>query len=287
MTELSAELTGKLSAAVENMPAFPRSVQQILEITRDINCKPRELVAVIENDPVMTIKLLRILNSAYYSFPNPVTSVNQSVVYLGINTIKNMALSFATVGVLPAQNAAGFDIRRYLLHSLTTAGLARLVCQKFCNGAIDPVDCHIAGLLHDFGKVVFAQFMPAEFKEAIALSEERNVPLHVAEKRVIGADHSLVGALLVERWQLPEFLSDAIRHHHDEVVQENGVQSCLFVADRISNRLSPGTSGNPWEEEELPPALAARFHGTVDDIVDRLGDLSRIREEAELFAHGM
>ena len=198
MTEISAELTKKLSTAVEKMPAFPKSVQRILELSRDINCQPKELVMVIEKDPVMTMKLLRILNSAYYSFPKQITSVNQSVVYLGLNTIKNMALSFAAMGVLPQQNSAGFDIQRYLLHSLTTATLARTMCQKFGgHDEIDPADCYIAGLLHDFGKVVFAQFMPAEFKEALTLSSEQSISLHAAERQVIGADHSLVGEMAV------------------------------------------------------------------------------------------
>ena len=128
---------------------------------------------VIEKDPVMTMKLLRILNSAYYSFPKQITSVNQSVVYLGLNTVKNMAMAFAAMGVLPQQNAAGFDVQRYLMHSLTTASLARLLCQKFGKGDTDPADCYIAGLLHDFGKVVYAQFMPGEFKEALVLSGEQ------------------------------------------------------------------------------------------------------------------
>src|SRR5512145_1744960 len=95
MSDLPNELSLKLASAVERMPAFPKSVQRILELSRDINCPPKDLVDVIEKDPVMTMKLLRVLNSAYYSFPKKITSVNQSVVYLGLNTIKNMALSFA------------------------------------------------------------------------------------------------------------------------------------------------------------------------------------------------
>ena len=285
MTETSTELTRKLSAAVEKMPAFPKSVQRVLEITRDINCQPKELVMVIEKDPVMTMKLLRILNSAYYSFPNPITSVNQSVVYLGLNTIKNMALSFAAAGMLPPQNAAGFDIQRYLMHSLTTAGLARMLCQKFGDGATDPTDCYIAGLLHDFGKVVFAQFMPTEFKEALALSGEQSTSLHAAEQQVIGADHSLVGAMLVEKWQFPKLLSETIRHHHSDISPENTVQSCLFVADQISKKLSMGDSGNRLVEE-LPPDLIKRFDGDMNDIILRLGDLSKMVEEAESFTKG-
>jgi putative nucleotidyltransferase with HDIG domain len=287
MTETSAELTKKLSAAVERMPAFPKSVQRILELTRDINCEPKELVMVIEKDPVMTMKLLRILNSAYYSLPRQITSVNQSVVYLGLNTIKNMALSFAAMGVLPPHNAAGFDIQRYLLHSLTTASLARTLCQKFGGGDdIDPADCYIAGLLHDFGKVVFAQFMPTEFKRALALSGDQGTSLHVAEKQIIGADHSLVGAMLVEKWQFPKSLTDTIRHHHSEISPENTVQCCLFVADQISKKLSMGNSGNLLVEE-LPPPLVERFCGDMDSIIARLGDLSKVVEEAQSFTKGV
>ncbi|MDD5612426.1 MAG: HDOD domain-containing protein, partial [Gallionella sp.] len=177
MTELSSEMSQRLASAVEKMPAFPKSVQRILELTGDINCDPRELIQVIEKDPVMTMKLLRILNSAYFSFSKQITSVNQSVVYLGLNTVKNLALSFAAMGTLPRQNAAGFDVERYLLHSLTTANLARTLCQRYGKDDTDPGDCYIAGLLHDFGKVVFAQFLAEEFRRALALSAEQSMPL--------------------------------------------------------------------------------------------------------------
>ena len=269
------------------MPAFPKSVQRILELTRDINCQPKELVMVIEKDPVMTMKLLRILNSAYYSFPKQITSVNQSVVYLGLNTIKNMALSFAAMGVLPQQNAAGFDIQRYLIHSLTTASIARMLCQKFFGGEdTDPGDCFIAGLLHDFGKVVFAQFMPGEFREALELGREQDISLHLAEQKIIGADHSLVGAMLVEKWQFSESLADTIRYHHSDIAPENTVLSCLFVADQISKKLSMGDSGN-LQVEELPPALAERFGTDIEGIISRLGDLSKVLDEAESFTKGV
>jgi putative nucleotidyltransferase with HDIG domain len=286
MIEHSSDLGKKLSTAVEKMPAFPKSVQRILELTRDINCQPKELVMVIEKDPVMTMKLLRILNSAFYSFPKQITSVNQSVVYLGLNTVKNMALSFAAMGVLPQKNEAGFDVQNYLLHSLTTASLARLLCQKFGGGDADPADCYIAGLLHDFGKVVFAQFMPAEFKQALTLSADRGISLHSAEMEIIGADHSVVGAMLVGKWQFPESLADTIRLHHSEFPAENTVLSCLFVADQITKKFSMGNGGNLFVEE-LPGSLFDRFGDDMDDIIARLGDLSRVVEEAQSFARGV
>jgi putative nucleotidyltransferase with HDIG domain len=282
MTETPSELTRKLSAAVEKMPAFPKSVQRILERTRDINCPPKELISVIEKDPVMTMKLLRILNSAYYNFPKQITSVNQSVVYLGLNTVKNMALSFAAMGALPQHNAAGFDVQRYLMHSLTTASLARTLCQKYGNDGTDPADCYIAGLLHDFGKVVFAQFLAEEFKEALARSAAQSISLHAAEQQIIGADHTVVGGMLVEKWQFPSQLTENIRNHHSDISPDNTVRSCLFVADQISKQISGG--GGNLIVEQLPPALVEHFGGQLQDVVASLGDLSKIADEAQVFA---
>ena len=283
MSHTSTELNLKLSLAVEKMPAFPKSVQRILELTRDINCPPKELVMVIEKDPVLTMKLLRILNSAYYSFSKQITSVNQSVVCLGLNTVKNLALSFAAMGSLPRQNAAGFDVQRYLLHSLATASLARTLCQKYSQNNTDPGDCYITGLLHDFGKVVFAQFLPAEFKEALTYSTEYSVSLHSAEQQIIGMDHTVVGSMLVEKWQFPQQLIDNIRHHHSELAPGNTVQHCLFAANQISKQLALGVSGNPVVEA-LPPVLQEYFGGDLDELIANLGDISAIEREVQVFA---
>ena len=285
MTELTPELYKKLSDAVGKMPAFPKSVQRILELSRDINCPPKELVAVIDKDPVMTMKLLHIINSAYYSFPKQITSVSQAIVFIGLNTIKNMALSFAVIGALPQQNAAGFDMQRYLMHSLLTAGLARILCQKFNKDGTDPADCNLAGLLHDFGKVVFARFMPEQFKQALAYSEENKVPLHIAEQLTIGVDHSTVGAMLVEGWKFPRNLSEAIRQHHSGVLPNTTLHNCLFVADHLSKHKSLNT-GSSKEMPELPATIAERFGGsTLDEIIVKLGDLSHVVAEANAFAH--
>jgi putative nucleotidyltransferase with HDIG domain len=283
MSESTTELHQKLSAAVEKMPAFPQSVQRILELTSDINCSHKELVMVVEKDPVMTMKLLRILNSAYYSFPRQITTVNQSVVYLGLNTVKNMALSFAAMGSLPQRNAAGFNFQSYLMHSLTTAGLARTLCQKYSRDDTNPSDCYISGLLHDFGKVVFAQFLAEEFKDVIRHSADRSMSLHSAEQLIIGADHTVVGGMLVEKWNFSKQLIATILNHHSEIPPDNTVQSCLFVADQISKKRMIDSGGDPVVEE-LSPALKERFDGDLDDIIASLGDLSPLEHEANAFA---
>lgn len=283
MVAPSGDLEKKLTMAVERMPAFPQSVQKILELTRNINCQSRDLVTVIEKDPVMTVKILKVINSAFYGLQTKVTSVGQSVVYLGINTVKNLALSFAAVGVLPRKAIPNFDVQQYLLHSLFVAALARQLAIQYTKGAADPGDCYTAGLLHDFGKPVFAQYLGTEFAEAAALARDKGIPLHEAEQQVIGTDHAYVGAMLVRRWQFPQTMIACIEDHHNPDAPSSALMDCLRAANQIARRLEVGHSGYSWREGEAA-AAAERFGPDLDATIASLGDIKRFTADAEAFA---
>jgi len=278
---MSPELSQRLTAAVDGMPAFPKSVQKILELTRDLNCTPKALVEVIDKDPVVTVKVLKVVNSVYYSLPKQVTSVNHAVVYLGFNTIKNLALSIAAIGMLPKNNAAGFDVQQYLLHSLATAGIAKQLAARVKDA--DPMDCFIAGLLHDFGKVVFAQFMPDEFRTALQTSQQDGTSLHLALRREIGVDHAVVGAMLVEKWRFPNSLIETIRHQYGPELKDTDMIACVFAANQISKKLNFGFGGNVYIEQ-LPATVSARLGGSLDEVIATLGDLTSLFEEAKVFS---
>jgi len=278
---MTPELSQRLAAAVEGMPAFPKSVERILELTRDVNSTPKDLVDVIDKDPVVTVKILKVVNSAYYSLPKQITSIGHAVVYLGFNTIKNLALSIAAIGMLPKDNASGFDVQQYLLHSLATAGLAKQLALKVDDA--DPMDCFIAGLLHDFGKVVFAQFMPDEFRAGLALSNTGNISLHQALRQTIGADHVVVGAMLVEKWRFAPQLIETIRHQHVDNMKDTDMIACVFGANQISKKLKFGFAGNLFIDE-FPDKVQKRLGGNMDTVIARMGDLNALFEEAQVFA---
>ena len=278
---MSPELTQKLAAAVDAMPAFPKSVQRILELTRDVNSTPKDLVDVIDKDPVVTVKILKVVNSAYYSLPKQITSIGHAVVYLGFNTIKNLALSIAAIGMLPKDSASGFDVQKYLLHSLATAGIAKLLASRVKNA--DAMDCFIAGLLHDFGKVVFAQLMPNEFRNALEKSKTEGVSLHAAMQQTIGADHVVVGAMLVEKWRFAPHLIETIRYQHTADFRDSDMIACVFAANQISKKLEFGFGGNLCIEE-FPDSVQKRLGGDLDQVIASLGDLNPLFEEAKIFA---
>lgn len=278
---MNPELSRRLAIAVEQMPAFPKSVQQIIELTTKADCSPRDLVDVIDKDPVVTVKILKVVNSAYFSLPKQVTSIGNAVVFLGFNTIKNLALSIAAIGMLPKENAAGFDIQQYLLHSLATAGIAKKLASRLDDA--DPMDCFIAGLLHDFGKVVFAQFMPTEFCKALDASRDGKSSLHDALHTIIGTDHATVGAMLIEKWRFATNLVETIGNQHGASVKNTDMIACVFAANQISKKLAFGFGGNHCVEE-LPQYLAERLGGTLDEVIVSLGDLDSLFEEAKVFS---
>lgn len=272
----------KLLVLVEKMPAFPRSVQQVVQLTSDINASAKDIVRVIECDPVMTVKILKSINSSFYGLPNKVTSVQRAVVHIGLNTIKNMALGVAAMGMLNADNKANFNTSNFLLHSLTTASISKMLAERIKLSSIECSDCFVAGLLHDFGKVVFAEFMPNEFKLALEKSKEQQLPLHQTELEFIGLSHIQAGKMLAEKWELSETLIDAIAHHHDFDHSQNVLRDCVFAANQISKHMQFGDSGNPLIET-FPKAIVARFGLDLPAMCEALGDLESIKAESLSF----
>jgi len=273
----------KLLTAVEKMPAFPKSVHQVLKLASDINCPQKELVEVIKRDPVFTLKILRLVNSAYFGLAREITSINHASVYLGLNTLKNVALGLAAVGAIPKANVAGLDMGAFWLHSLAVATATRMLGSMLGVSRDEAADYFAAGLLHDIGKVVFALYMPVEFQQALARAAEDNSPLHEAEAECLGATHADIGALLAEKWNLPGPLHEAIERHHD--VGEGGrsqLVDCVFAANQISKKLAFGAAGD-FSFMPLPPGVEARFALDLEGLIKEMPTLDEEVEHARIF----
>ena len=271
-----------LIQSVEKMPAFPQSVHRVIELTSDINSDPRDLVKVIEHDPILITKILKMVNSPYFGLAEKITSVNHAVVYIGINTVKNLALSTATLGVLPRTNNAGFDMDAFLLHSLSTATIARLFARRMKIQEREAFDFFLSGLLHDFGKIVFAHFMPNEFKQALQMVKEEGLTLYEAEQKIFTADHAQIGSLLGEKWNLPTHLITCIKDHHRHDRKESLIIDVVSAADQISKELKIGFGGEN-RIETIPDVITDRFGANLQAVIDSLGDINAETEKALVF----
>ncbi len=223
---------------VDKIPTFQESVHRILALTTSPDCSAKDLVQVIEHDPILTIKVLKLVNSAYFGLSQEVTSVNHSVVYVGINTIKNVAISVATTGALPKTNKAGLNMNRFWQHSLAVGVIAKLLADNKGVGKNEQANYFVAGLLHDIGKVLFAHFIPADYQHVLHKSETEQIPLHQAEKELLGFDHSEIGAMVAEKWQLPPDLINSIKNHHGSTEQDqNPLSLAIYAANQAAHYL--------------------------------------------------
>jgi HD-like signal output (HDOD) protein len=267
---------------VEKMPAFPRSVHRVIELTSDINSNPKELVEVIEHDPILIMKILKLVNSPYFGLAQKITSVNHAVVYIGINTVKNLALSMATLGVLPRTNNAGFDMNAFLLHSLSTAIIARIFARKLKIQEREEFDFFLSGLIHDFGKIIFARFMPKDFKRALQIVKEEGLPLYEAEQIIFTTDHAQIGSLLGEKWNLPTHVIACIRNHHCHDLEASLITDAVAAADQISKELKIGFGGETMIEK-LPSMILESFGADMQAVINSMGDIHAETEKALIF----
>jgi putative nucleotidyltransferase with HDIG domain len=277
-----SDINERLLAAVEKMPAFPQSVSKVLKLAGDINCSQKDLVEVIKRDPVFTLKILRLVNSAYFGLSREISSINHASVYLGLNTLKNVALGLAAVGVIPKSVSNRLDMGAFWLHSLATATCTRMLGLKLGVSRDDAAEYFAAGLLHDIGKVVFALYMPDEFEQATAKALEPGASLSQCEREVFGATHADIGAMLAGKWNLPADLHDAVAFHHSPIEMASQLLDCLFAANQISKRLAFGSAGN-YEIEPFPDRIRERFGMDMDELIDDLSSLDEEVENARIF----
>jgi HD-like signal output (HDOD) protein len=268
---------------VERMPAFPISVHRVVELTSDINADPKELVAIIEHDPVLLMRILKLANSPYFRLSQKITSVNHAVVIVGFNTVKNMALSIAAIGVLRLKTKSGFDMEGFLLHALSTATIARLFAKNMRVPTKASFDYFVSGLLHDYGKIVFAHFKPLDFQRALIMAREKGIPLHEAEKEIFNIDHAQVGSILGEKWNLPSNLLDVMKTHHSQDCARLLLTDVVSASNQIGKELKIGEGGNPVMEK-IPDQIAGMFGADVEGIVGALGDVRGEIEQAMVFA---
>jgi putative nucleotidyltransferase with HDIG domain len=230
---------------------------------------------------VLTAKMLRVVNSAYFRLPRQVSSIGHAVVFLGFNATKNLALGMAAIGMLPSENTAGFDWHDYLVHSVATAAVARRLAARVTDA--DPMDCFVAGLLHDFGKVVMARSMPEPLQQALLACHRDASSLHLALRERLGTDHAVAGAMLLEKWHFSPALVETTQNQYGDDVKDTGMIACVFAANQICKKMRFGFAGNPYISE-LPTHVARRMGGPLDAVIESLGDLGPLLDEARVFA---
>ncbi|MDR3089542.1 MAG: HDOD domain-containing protein [Desulfobulbaceae bacterium] len=239
---------------IAKMPSLSTTTSKVLEICSRADASPNELNRVISLDPVLTGQVLKLINSAYYSLANKVTSLTRAITMLGMNTVKNMALSTAVIrAVTGGKKSQALPTAAFWKHSLAVGVAAKLlgVMREVAVGERE--ELFVAGLLHDLGKVPFGD----EYIAALRLARDEQRPLIEVENEILGMNHQEIGLLIAERWKLNEMISLCIGHHHDNPPPSNKVV-LVSLADVFVNIHEFGGAGNAFPaEDELTCLLAA------------------------------
>ncbi len=246
----------KIRNFVKRMPSLSTTVSKVLEICSRPDTAPNDLNKVISLDPVLTGQVLKLINSAYYSLMNKVTSLTRAIIMLGLNTVKNLALSTAIIrSVGQTKKSKVLPIKKFWAHSIGVGVTAKLFAAVLDVPMGEREEYFVAGLLHDLGKVPFGD----EYTEVLMLTKQRQQPLVTVEQEVMEVDHQEVGRLIAEKWKLNEAITEAICYHHSPELaapENQQLVAAIALADCYICLFDIGYAGNRYpDEEQLTTAL--------------------------------
>lgn len=213
------KLATEIDSRINHLPAFPTILSELIGLTSSDVSAAKDLKICIEKDPVLTARLLKLSNSAFYSPRLPVTSVQQAVVMLGQQTVKSLAMAAATLKFLGSRiSAYGMGPGGLWMHSYVVAEMARMLAQKagWMNHEQDVV--YAGGLLHDIGKIVLADIITASHESPDrgdeSGAEEREFNIEQWEEGLCGYTHTGIGEKIAARWRLADVTRSCITYHH-------------------------------------------------------------------------
>jgi putative nucleotidyltransferase with HDIG domain len=281
-----SESARRVREYVGGMPSLPTTVSKVLEVCNNPKTSPIDLDRVIQLDPVLMGRVLKLINSAYYSLGSQVTSLVRAIIMLGVNTVKNLALSSAVLDrVSSKKDFRALNMEGFWRHSLCVGVTAKLIAKE---RGIDPKSLEeyfAAGLLHDIGKIPLNNALADEYVRTMALADRERISLAAAERRILGMDHCEAGAVIAENWKLSGAIADTVRWHHDleGYSGEHGdVLRTVAVADFYANREGIGFSGNRYPDKVSPETFS--LLGIEKAMLDELDEpVNAAIEKAKVF----
>lgn len=262
---------------VESINTLP-TVPSVLKRLSTVIEKPRitivEISAFISNDPALTTKVLKMVNSAIYGFPGRIASVSHATMLLGLNVIKGLLLGVSVFELMQKTMSGLYE------HSLACAIASRVIAQK--KNLKEPEEVSVAGLLHDIGKVILTLEFAQEYESAMKEAQDKKIAIYDAEKNQFNATHADVGGWLAEKWRFPTNLIEVIQFHHRPTMAKNASLETAIVhmADLLVRARGFGFAGENFVPEVNPVAYEL-LQLSEQDLKDVLREMEDNMESAE------
>lgn len=278
------QLIKKVKDSIEKMPTLSPLTHKIVQVANDRRSSAQDLTDVIQLDPVLTAKVIKMVNSAYFGLPQKVKSLKQTIVMLGINTVKNVALSssFANnVRIKEKTNLSGND---FWQHSLGVAVASKLIAKELGVDSKFLEEYFIAGLIHDIGKVLINNFFSDEMNQILELSEKKQSSIIDIEKEVLKLTHEEIGIAIGKKWNFEGPLLFAVGRHHSPATTGSAAifSMVVSIADVFVKILQIGFSGN-YKIEPVPEEIWNTLQINESKVFSALTPIGEEIEKAKLF----
>ena len=264
---LDNEQLKQLATRIKNLPTLPAMQSQITEELLKESPSVERVGEIISRDIGMTAKILQLVNSAFFGLAQPVNNPTEAAVYLGLNTIRSLALTAGIFSQYDQKFCRSFSLEALAQHSLLTGGIARRVAQSERQDLKILEQCFLAGLLHDVGQLILASNLPEEYAEVTAKADRQNLPLWQAEMDFFGATHADVGAYLLSLWGLPNPIIEAVALHHQPgrcAVLEFSPAVAVHVGDVFAHEFSATRTELPVPQLDTAGLLGLGLAGRIE-----------------------
>ncbi|MEW6501984.1 MAG: HDOD domain-containing protein [Thermodesulfobacteriota bacterium] len=251
---------------IKNLPTLPGIVAKLSKMAENPDTTTAQMGQVIGKDHILAAKLLKLVNSAFYGFPQRISSLSSAIILLGFNVIKSLIISASIFEIMEDQDVELWQ------HSLGCAVVCNVVAKRM--GVSDPEEISTAGLIHDIGKVAVKMELPRQYAEINAIVKARQIPRREAELEVLGLEHSEVGSWLARSWNLPNKLVEPVAFHHDPGKAKEAKLAAAIVhfGDIMIRALGCGHGDDIWVPSLNPQAweLLKLTPAAMDEIVEEV-----------------
>ncbi len=264
---------------IDTLPTIPSVLKKLLAVIENPKVSLTEVGNFIQSDPVLTSRVLKMVNSPIYGFPGRISAVQQALILLGLNVVRGLLLGVSVFEVMQKSMVGLWE------HSLGCAIAARIIAKK--KNISEPEEISIAGLLHDIGKVVMILRYKEEYEEVIKEAETKDLLIIEAEKSIFDITHADSGSWIAKRWNFPQSLVEIIEYHHKPSLSRSLPMQTAIVhlADLLTRSVGFGFSGDNHVPAVNPAAweLLNLSDADLRDIFDEMDDAF---SEAEAFLIG-
>ena len=225
------------------VPACPRVVTELLKATKDPEVTIDKVASILEMDPGLGSKLLRLVNSSLYGLPGTVSSISRAVNLVGMKEVENLAVCYAVSKSLKDPKIKGFDLNKFILHSFFRAIFARELAKIL---DVEAEDAFTGGLMQDIAIPTLLTEWYDIYKKAFEEHLETGEPLHQVETRHFSWNHCEGGAWIAKSWEFPDILVCSIGLHAKSVeeLDEMGLTKTAIGPVALSSRVP-----QPWLED--------------------------------------